>query len=61
MEYFKNDTIKLIYKTETDLENKLMVTRREGGRGRFRIWDRHAPTAVFKKDNQQGHTIKKLN
>ena len=28
MESFKNDTIELIYKTETYLENKLMVTRR---------------------------------
>ena len=61
MEYFKNDTIELINKTETDLEINLWLPEGEGGRGRFRIWDRHAPTAVFKKDNQQGHTIKKLN
>jgi len=28
MEYvFKNDTNKLIYKTETDIENKLIVTK----------------------------------
>ena len=28
----KNDTSELIYKTEIDIENKLMVTRGEGWR-----------------------------
>ena len=41
----KNDTNELIYKTETDLtdiENKLMVTKREawgGGRDKSGPWD----------------------
>ena len=34
----KNDTDELIYKTETDLENELMVTG-GGGRDRLGVWD----------------------
>ena len=38
---FKNDTSELIYKTETDtlVENKLMVSKRERGRDKLRIGD----------------------
>ena len=39
----------------------LWLPEGEGRRGRLGIWDRHAHTAIFKKDNQQGHTIKKLS
>ena len=38
----KNDTNEVIYKTETDsdIENKLMVTKEERGRrGKLRVWD----------------------
>ena len=36
----KYDTDELIYKTEIDpgIENKLMVTKREGGRDKLGIW-----------------------
>ena len=33
----KYDTNELIYKTEKDSENKLMVSKRERGRGKFGI------------------------
>ena len=40
---FKNDTNELIYKTETDIENKLMVTKGEmwgaGGGNKSGAWD----------------------
>ena len=43
MESEKNDTNELIYKTETDsdIENKLMVTKGERWRGRDKlgVWD----------------------
>ena len=42
----KYDT-KLIYKTDSQTENELMVTR--GGRD---MWDRRVHTAIFKMDNQ---------
>ena len=34
---FKNDTSELVYKTKTDLANKLMVTRLVGDPGRDRL------------------------
>ena len=40
MHNLKHDTSELTCKTETDLENKLMVTRREGkGKGIVREFD----------------------
>ena len=41
----KDDTNELIYKTETDLENKFMVTE-----GETWVWDWHIHT-IFKTDN----------
>ena len=37
----KYNTNELIYKTETDLdtENKLLVTKEEGGRDKLGVWD----------------------
>ena len=52
----KNDTNKLIYKTETltDLENKLMITRGKGmRREKLGIWDWCEHSIIFKINNQQ--------
>ena len=35
----KNDTNKLIYKTETDIENKFIVTKGKGRRDKLGVWD----------------------
>ena len=50
----KYDGNELIYQTETDLdlENKLMVTKGEGGRrDKLGNWDGHWHTAIFQMDN----------
>ena len=48
--YFFN--LKLIYKTVTDVENKLMVTRGEGwGRDKLGDWDCQINTINYKIDN----------
>ena len=53
----KNNTNKYIYKTETDsdIENKFMVTKvgREMGRDKFEDWDQQ----LHKIDMQQGFTV----
>ena len=43
----------------TDLENKLMDSKRGrmGGKGSQRVWDGHVYTVIFKMDNQQGSTV----
>ena len=57
----KCNTNELIYETETDsdTENKLMVTKREGegGRGKLGIWDQQIQTTTYKIDKQQGPTV----
>ena len=58
MESKKNDTNELTYKTDTDsqTENKLRVTRREGlGRGGINLEFIHI--LLYKIDNQQGPTV----
>ena len=41
MESKKNDTNELIYRTNrlTDIERKLMVIKRKGGRDKLGVWD----------------------
>ena len=43
----------------TDLENKLMVARREEWEKEIvkRVWDRYVHTSIFKMDNQQGAIV----
>ena len=56
----KYDTNELIYKIETDsdIENKFMVTKGEGGRkNKLGIWGYHIQTTVYKTDKKQGPTI----
>ena len=54
----KNDTNELIYKTETDLENKHGYQRRNVEmRDKLWVWDWHIHTTIFKIDNQQGSTV----
>ena len=51
-------TNELTYKIETDLKNKLMVTREKvGGRDRLGVWDWHVHTIMFKIEIQQGSTL----
>ena len=40
----------------TDLENKLMVARREEWEKEI-VWDRYVHTSIFKMDNQQGPIV----
>ena len=60
MESKKKDTNEPIYKTEIDpqTENKLMVTKGDmWGRDKWRVWDSHIHTTIYKTDKQQGPTI----
>ena len=43
----------------TNLENKLVVTRKKGWgwRDRSDVWDWPVHATIFKIDNQQGHTV----
>ena len=53
----RSDTNELIYKTEIDSKNEVMVARGWGGIWgerifrEFRCWDGHIHTAIFKMDN----------
>ena len=41
-----------------DLEDKLMVTKREKcGRNKLGIWDEQSHTTTYKKDKQQAHAV----
>ena len=61
----KKWTNQLIYKTETDTqtENKLIVTKGEkrevrwGGRDKLGVWDEQIHTTIYKMDKQQGPTV----
>ena len=55
----KYDTNELIYKTETDLENKVMVTKGEKGwlRYKSRVWNQQIQTTIYKIDKQQGPIV----
>ena len=57
----RNDTIELIYKTETDSQPQRMNLwfpgGRMGARDGQRLWDRHVHIVVFKMNNQQGPTV----
>ena len=57
----KNDTNEFIYKRNrlTDIENNLMVTKRERGWGRDKlgVWDYQIQTTTYKIGKQQVPTI----
>ena len=61
----RNDTIELIYKTETDSQPQRMNLwfpgGRMGARDGQRLWDRHVHIVVFKMNNQQGPTVQHEN
>ena len=61
MLYSRSLLVELIYKTETDSENELMVTRGGGsgggGRDTLGVRDRYVHTAVFKMGNRQGVSL----
>ena len=46
--------LKLIYKTETDIENKIMVTKGEMGweRDKLGVWYQQIKTTIYKIDRQ---------
>ena len=50
----KTDTSALIYRTRTDsaLENKLMVTKEDGG-DKLELWDQHIHTTIHKIYHQE--------
>ena len=42
----------------TDIENKLMATKGEGGeRDKLGAWDEYIHTTIYEIDNQQGPTV----
>ena len=52
----KYDANELIYETETDIENGLVVAKREVGRGGFGlgVWDKQMQTITYRMNEQQG-------
>ena len=50
------------FRTETDLDNQLMVARGQkmGGRDSQGVWDGHVHTAILKMDNHQGPTVQHI-
>ena len=61
MEYKKNDTNELIYKTETDsqtLKTNLRLPKgKSGRRDKLEVWDLQMHTTIYKIDKQQGFTL----
>jgi len=54
----KKDTNELIDTTESDPENKFIVTKGErGGRDKLGAWDLHICTIIYKIDDHQGPTV----
>ena len=55
----KYDINELIHKTETliNIENRLVVAKCRGGRGRDGVRGWHMQTITFKMDKQQGPTV----
>ena len=54
----KNDTNELIYKAEIDIENKLMVNKREKGvRDKSGVRYQQIQTTIYKTDKQQDPTV----
>ena len=54
--------LKLIYKTETDIENKIMVTKGEMGweRDKLGVWYQQIKTTIYKIDRQYGPTVQHM-
>ena len=48
----KSGTDGPVYKTDTDVENKFMVTKGGKGKNKLGDWDWHKHTTIYKTDNK---------